>query len=201
MNAAKTQTAYELNISNCHVCGLLAHVHEQQCERCHCALHLRKRDSIQRTWALLVASTLFYIPAMLYPVSTIYVLGSVQQSTLMGSVIHFLQGKSWPIGIIIFVASVAVPLFKIIGLGYLLVTVQSKSGANRLQRTQLYRAIELVGRWSMIDVFVIAILVALVQVGIFINIIPGLGIMAFTGVVILTMFAAMSFDPRLIWDH
>ncbi len=194
-------TAQELNISSCHVCGLLDHAHESQCSRCHASLHIRKRDSVQRTWALLTASALLYIPAMLFPVSTVSVLGSVQQSTLMGSVMHFLQSGSWPIGIVIFVASVVVPLFKIIGLGYLLISVQMNSNRHRLQRTKLYRAIESVGRWSMIDVFVIAILVALVQVGIFINIIPGVGIMAFTGVVVLTMFAAINFDPRLIWDQ
>lgn len=201
MNQSDLVTAQELNISSCHVCGLLDYAHSSECSRCHAALHIRKHESVQRTWALLIASALLYIPAMLYPVSTVSVLGSVQQSTLMGSVIHFLQGSSWPIGIVIFLASVAVPLFKIIGLGYLLISVQIKSREHRLQRTRLYRAIELVGRWSMIDVFVIAILVALVQVGIFINIIPGIGIMAFTGVVILTMFAATNFDPRLIWDH
>jgi len=201
MNGSALVSANELNLSSCHVCGVLQHSNELNCARCNATLHVRKRNSVQRTWALLVASILFYIPAMLYPVSTIQALGTVKQSTLMGSVIHFLQSSSWPIGIVIFIASVAVPLFKIFGLGYLLVTVQVKSRRNQLPRTRLYRVIELVGRWSMIDVFVIAILVALVQVGIFINIVPGVGIVAFTGVVIFTMFAAMSFDPRLIWDQ
>ena len=143
---------------------------------------------------------MLYIPAMLYPVTTVYALGQVQASTLMGSVIHFFESGSWPIAVIIFVASVAVPILKIIGLACLLVFAKRKNQQQRLQLTKLYRVVEFVGRWSMIDVFVVAILVALVQIGIFINIIPGLGIMAFTGVVVVTMFAAMQFDPRLIWD-
>ncbi len=193
-------TARDLNLSSCHVCSQLSPATVHLCPRCMSPLHLRKVNSIQRSWALLITAVMLYIPAMLYPVTSVYALGQVEASTLMGSVIHFLESGSWPIAIVIFVASIAVPILKIIGLGYLLVCVQRKKHENRLQLTRLYRMVEFVGRWSMIDVFVVAILVALVQFGIFINIIPGIGIMAFTAVVIVTMFASMQFDPRLIWD-
>ena len=193
-------TARELGLSSCHICSQLSSTDVHQCPRCMTPLHLRKKDSIQRSWALLITAVMLYIPAMLFPVTTVYALGQVQASTLMGSVIHFIESGSWPIAIVIFVASIAVPILKIIGLSYLLISAQRKQNSNRVQLTKLYRVVEFVGRWSMIDVFVVAILVALVQIGIFINIIPGLGIMAFTGVVVLTMFAAMQFDPRLIWD-
>ena len=193
-------TAKQMKLASCHVCSQLSPDTEHTCPRCLAPLHLRKTDSIQRSWALLITAAMLYIPAMLYPVTTVFALGEVQSSTLMGSVIHFFHSGAWPIAVIIFVASVAVPILKIIGLAYLLICAQFKSHKNRVQLTRLYRMVEFVGRWSMIDVFVVAILVALVQIGIFINIIPGLGIMAFTGVVVVTMFAAMQFDPRLIWD-
>ena len=195
-----SMTARQLDLSSCHICSQLSPATEHVCPRCLSPLHLRKVNSIQRSWALLITAAMLYIPAMLYPVTTVFALGQVQASTLMGSVIHFFESGSWPIAIIIFVASVAVPILKIFGLGYLLICAQRKTSGNRVQLTKLYRMVEFVGRWSMIDVFVVAILVALVQIGIFINIIPGLGIMAFTGVVVVTMFAAMQFDPRLIWD-
>ena len=193
-------TARQLNLSSCHVCSQLSPATVHNCPRCMSPLHMRKVNSTQRTWALLITSVMLYIPAMLYPVTTVYALGQIEASTLMGSVVHFFETGSWPIAVVIFTASVAVPIMKIIGLGYLLICVQRKEHKNQLQLTRIYRMVEFVGRWSMIDVFVVAILVALVHIGIFISIIPGLGIMAFTGVVVVTMFAAMQFDPRLIWD-
>jgi len=195
-----TVTAKELGLSSCHVCSQLAPADQHQCQRCLAPLHMRKTDSIQRSWALLITAAMLYIPAMFYPVTTIYALGQQQASTLMGSVLHFFESGSWPIAIIIFVASVAVPILKIIGLAYLLISAKKIDIKNQVQLTKLYRVVEFVGRWSMIDVFVVAILVALVQIGVFINIIAGFGILAFTGVVVVTMFAAMQFDPRLIWD-
>ena len=200
-SAAKPVTAKELGLSSCHVCSRLSPVNEHQCPRCMAPLHIRKPDSIQRAWALLITAAMLYIPAMIFPVTTVMALGNVQASTLMGSVIHFIESGSWPIALVIFTASVAVPILKIIGLAFLLISVTQKNKTSRVQLTKLYRMVEFVGRWSMIDVFVVAILVALVQIGIFINIIPGLGILAFTGVVVVTMLAAMQFDPRLIWDE
>ncbi len=193
-------TAKQLGLVSCHICSQLSPVTEHECPRCLAPLHLRKVSSVQRSWALLITAAMLYIPAMIYPVTTVYALGQVQASTLMGSVVHFFQSGSWPIALVIFTASVAVPILKIIGLAYLLISTQRKHKSNPVQLTRLYRIVEFVGRWSMIDVFVVAILVALVHIGIFIKIIPGLGIMAFTGVVVLTMLAAMQFDPRLIWD-
>ncbi len=200
-NLQEFVTARELGLSSCHVCSQLSPATKHQCPRCLAPLHLRKTDSLQRSWGLLITAALLYIPAMMFPVTTVMALGNVQASTLMGSVIHFIESGSWPIALVIFTASVAVPILKIIGLAYLLISAQRKQKTNRVQLTKLYRVVELVGRWSMIDVFVVAILVALVQIGVFINIIPGLGILAFTGVVVVTMFAAMQFDPRLIWDE
>jgi len=203
MNAEKkfvAVTARQLNLASCHVCSQLSLDKMHTCPRCMAPLHIRKVNSVQRSWALLITAAMLYIPAMFYPVTTVYVLGQVEASTLMGSVVHFFETGSWPIAIVIFTASVAVPIMKIIGLSYLLICIKRKKHKNQLQLTRLYRMVEFVGRWSMIDVFVVAILVALVHIGIFISIIPGLGIMAFTGVVVVTMFAAMQFDPRLIWD-
>ncbi len=194
----------ELGLGNCHTCGLLVklptrgHVH---CPRCGSAVHLRKPNSLQLTWALLITAIIAYIPANLYPVMTVVSLGASQSDTIMSGVIYLLLHGDWPLALIVFVASVLVPLLKIVVLVYLLLSVGRDSRLRQAQRTRLYRLVELVGRWSMVDIFVVSLLAALVQVGALATIEPGVGAIAFTFVVILTMFAAMTFDPRLIWDH
>lgn len=196
--------AIEAGLASCHTCGLLlrltrsGHCH---CPRCSSHMHARKANSISTTWAFLIAAMIAYLPANLYPVMTVVSFGKGQSDTIMSGVIYLFVHGDWPLALIVFVASVLVPLLKMIALLYLLVTAQRKSPLRRIQRTRLYRIVELVGRWSMVDIFVVALLAALVNVGTIATIEPGAGAIAFTSVVILTIFAAASFDPRLIWDH
>ncbi|HFD80734.1 MAG TPA: paraquat-inducible membrane protein A [Gammaproteobacteria bacterium] len=196
--------ARNLGLASCHTCGLLqrlpvgGHGH---CPRCGSSVHLRKPNSITTTWALLLTAMIAYLPANLYPVMSVVSFGKRQSDTIISGVIYLFVHGDWPLALIVFVASVLVPLLKMLALLYLLLTVQSRSPLRKQQRTRLYRIVELVGRWSMVDIFVVALLAALVNVGTIATIEPGTGAIAFTAVVILTMFAAASFDPRLIWDH
>jgi len=192
----------------CHVCRLtsdaptdLADDVKVLCPRCGAALHERKPDSLQRTWALLIASIVFYIPANLLPITKTSYIGGEQSDTIMSGVIYFAHTGAWHIALIIFVASVIVPIAKIIILIYLLVSVHRASAHRLVDRTRLYRITHSIGRWSMVDIFVVAVLVALVQLGPIAGIEAGPGAIYFGGVVVFTMFAAEAFDPRLIWDR
>lgn len=198
----QTNTAMARGMASCHDCGKLARLTEphQRCSRCGGALHFRKSDSLARSWALLIASAILYVPANVLPITRTAALGNVQSDTIMSGVIYFLHHGDWPLALIIFSASVAVPFLKILAMIFLLTMAQRRSAWRPLDRTKLYRLTEVVGRWSMIDVFVVTVLVALVQLGILANIQAGPGAMYFGIVVILTMLAAHSFDPRLIWD-
>ncbi len=203
MNPAPPR-AVDLGLAGCHVCGLVVRsvgVGAQRCPRCRSALHLRKPASIARTWALLVTAVLLYVPANLLPVMRTAYLGKENADTIMSGVVYFLLHGDWPLALVIFVASVLVPLLKMMALVYLLISVQRRSRIRHRERTVLYRVTELIGRWSMVDVFVVAVLAALVQMGNLATIYPGPGASAFAAVVVLTMLAAQSFDPRLIWDH
>jgi paraquat-inducible protein A len=171
-----------------------------RCPRCRTSLHLRKPDSIARTWALVVAALIFYIPANVLPITQVTSLGSVQADTILSGVLYFIESGSWPIALVIFVASVFVPLMKMAILIYLLISVQRGSSWRRRERTRLYRLTEAVGRWSMVDIYVVTILVALVHLGALANIEAGPAALFFGAVVVITMVAAMTFDPRLIWD-
>jgi paraquat-inducible protein A len=199
-------TAARSGLFNCHGCSLLVRrpsvfgrVHVK-CPRCGARLHLRKPNSIIRTWALLIAALIFYIPANLLPVTITTYLGSTQSDTIMSGVIFFMQTGSWGIALIIFVASIVVPIAKLVVLSGLLISIQRRSRWRPGERTRLYRITELVGRWSMLDVFVVTVLVALVRLGYLTTIEAGSGVVYFAAVVVITMMAAMTFDPRLIWD-
>ena len=186
----------------CHTCGLLGSpAAEPACRRCGTALHLRKPNSIQRCWALLIAAYALYLPANLLPIMETRSLFGVQQDTIMSGVVYLWSSGSWVLASVVFIASVAVPLLKMLSLTALLVGVQRRSHRQALQRTKLYRFLELIGRWSMLDVYVVTILVALVQVQSLATIMPGAGVMAFAAVVVLSMLATMAFEPRLIWDR
>jgi len=190
----------------CHTCHLLCTlpsngVHGLVCPRCGTHLHRRKPNSIARTWSLILAATIFYIPANVLPITIITSLGKKQSDTIISGVIYFISAGMWPIALVIFVASVFVPLLKILTLGYLCFSVQCNSGWRPVDRTKIYRMTEVVGRWSMVDVYVVTILVAMVNLGVLANVEAGPAALYFCGVVIITMFAAMSFDPRLIWDN
>ena len=193
-------TATELGLVLCHTCGLACAHDAGQCPRCDVPLHRRKPNSIARTWALLAASLIFYIPANLLPVMYTNLFGSGSENTIMSGVIEFWKGGSWDIALLIFIASVAVPCMKFLVLGTLLVTCQRRSRWALRERSRLYRFVELIGYWSMLDVLVVALVAALVQFRSLSTIEPRLGILFFGMVVVLTMLAAMSFDPRLIWD-
>lgn len=187
---------------SCHACGLvsLPHDHGDQCPRCGSGLHARKPGAIRRAWALLIAAAILYVPANVYPVLQFIQLGAGQPSTILGGVVELLDGGMWPLALLVFFASVAVPLLKVLGLVVLLVSCHFGWQARLRDRTRLYGIVTAIGRWSMIDIFMVTILVALVRFGSVVSIEPGVGAIAFCGVVILTMLSAESFDPRLMWD-
>ena len=197
-------TASEAGLLACHACELLqrpgAGAHDLACARCGAHLHLRKPDSISRAWALLIAAYVMIVPANVLPVMVTGSLFGTETDTILSGVIYLWTSGSWPLALIVFIASIAIPFSKLLALAYLLVSVQRRSTFARRERTRLYRVLEAVGRWSMIDIYVAAILTALVHFGGLMNIKAGPGAIAFGAVVVLTMFAAESFDPRLIWD-
>ncbi len=187
---------------SCHTCGLVRHATDgvSHCTRCGFRLHARKPNSIARTWALGIAAAVLYLPANLYPVLTIVQLGSGQPSTILGGVQELLSGGQWPLAALVFFASIMVPMLKLVGLVVLLTSIQARRRGRLRDRTVLYRLVDFIGRWSMIDIFMASILVALVQFGSLVTINADVGAIAFASVVILTMFAARTFDPRLTWD-
>ena len=170
------------------------------CPRCGAELSSRRHHSIQYTWALVIAAAICYVPANVLPVLTTTALGSADSDTIMGGVVLLYNTGSWSLALIVLVASVMVPLGKLVALSYLLITVQRGSISSNRERTRLYRLVEWIGRWSMLDVFVDTFTVALVQLQPLMSVAPGPGVLFFAGVVVLTMIAAESFDPRLIWD-
>jgi paraquat-inducible protein A len=185
----------------CPTCALLGSpAAEPACRRCGTALHLRKPGSIQRSWALLIAAYVLYLPANLLPIMETRSVFGMQQDTIMSGVVYLWSSGSWVLALVVFVASVAVPLLKMLSLSVLLLGIQRRSSLQPLQRTKLYRFLELIGRWSMLDVYVVTILVALVQVQSLALIRPGTGVIAFAAVVVLSMLATHAFEPRLIWD-
>lgn len=189
----------------CHHCSLTsplpANEEAGKCPRCGARVHKEKPGSIQRTWALVIGAIIFYVPANVLPVTITGTLGSEQADTIMSGVIYFMFTGSWHIALIIFIASVVIPLMKLVILIYLLVSVQFRSQWKPGDRTRLYRFTEAVGRWSMVDVYVVTVLVAMVRLGPLASVDAGPGIVYFAAVVVTTMFAAESFDSRMIWDH
>lgn len=173
----------------------------QTCTRCGAIVHARRPNSIVRTWALLIAASILYIPANILPIMTVSTLGQGSPDTIMSGVITLLKHGMVPIAAVVFIASILVPTFKLVGIGLLLYSVQRRQPLSARQRILMYRFIEFIGRWSMLDIFVIAILVAVVNFGRIASVEANLGAVAFATVVILTMLAALTFDPRLIWDN
>ena len=204
--SASSGTALAAGCATCHDCGLLARLpghgtHGARCSRCGAELHGRKPRSLERTWALVIAAALCYIPANVLPVMMVTSLGQVQSDTIMSGVIYFLMNGMWPLAVVVFIASVFVPVLKLLMLSFLLVSVQRGSSWRPVERTRMYRITEAIGRWSMVDIFAISILVALVRLGNLATIQAGPGAVFFGAVVVSTMLAAESFDPRLIWDR
>lgn len=174
---------------------------EQHCRRCGARLHGRRPNSVVRTWALLLTAALLYIPANLLPIMTVNLFGQGSPATIMQGVVELIHADMLPIALVVFIASILVPTFKLVGIALLLFSVQRHLLLSPRQRIVMFRFIEWIGRWSMLDIFVIAILVALVSFGNLASIEAGAGAMAFAAVVVLTMLAALTFDPRLIWDN
>ncbi len=201
-------SAKKMGLVSCRDCHLLSRWPKKispsqaiYCPRCGGELHQRKPNSIMRTWALLIAAMVFYIPANALPMTVTSAVGTVSADTIISGVIYFLHHGSWEIALVIFTASILVPFAKFIALIYLLLSVQFKSIKRPKDRTRIYQLTELIGRWSMLDIYVVTILIALVKLGILAEITAGPAAIYFASVVVATMLAAMSFDPRLIWDN
>ena len=197
--------AIDAGLLICHECHQLnrqeSETGRQYCSRCGGLLHARRPNSLARTWALLLTAAILYIPANLLPIMTVNSLGRGQSDTIMSGVLELVHLGMVPIAAVVFVASILVPTFKLVGIALLLYSVQRHQPMSARQRILMFRFIEWIGRWSMLDIFVIAILVALVNFGSLASIEPGMGAVAFASVVVLTMLAALTFDPRLIWDN
>jgi len=199
-------TAADVSLMGCPSCHLVSRKTagsgniRMVCPRCGERLFSRKPESISRTWALVIAAIIFYIPANVLPIMKVTSLGSAESDTILSGVIYFIQTGMWPIALVIFIASIFVPVLKLFILMYLLISVQLKSKWRPRDRTFLYRAIEAIGRWSMVDIYVVTLMVALVKLGALADIEAAPGAVFFAAVVVVTIFAAKSFDPRLIWD-
>ncbi len=190
----------------CHDCELLcrlpaAGAHGARCPRCGAELHSRKLRSLERTWAYLIAAMICYLPANLLPIMKVTSLGNAQADTIMSGVVYLLTHGMWPLAVVVFTASICVPVLKLVILVSLQISVHRGSHWRPVDRTRLYRLTEAIGRWSMVDVFVVTILVALVRLGNLATVEAQTGAVFFGAVVVLTMLAAESFDPRLIWDR
>ncbi len=202
---AQNLTAMELGLQICPSCHMLSRPPtgsgEGRCPRCDAELSFRERGCIQRTWAFVIAAAICYIPANVLPVLTTTTATGSDSDTILQGVVLLWSPTGWPLSIIVLVASIIIPSAKILALAYLLISVQRGSAVNNRQRTRLYRMVEFIGRWSMVDVFVDTFTAALIQLQPLMSVAPGPGLPFFAAVVVLTMLAAESFDPRLIWDE
>jgi paraquat-inducible protein A len=203
--SATAITAMDLGLQSCEGCGLLSRPEpgsdEGRCPRCDEETMFRKRGSVQRTWAYLIAAAICYIPANVLPVLySTYAGYGTYSDTIMQGVVQLWTRTGWPLSLIVLIASIMIPSAKILALIYLLITAQRGSAENTEQRVRLFRMIEFIGRWSMVDVFVDTFTAALIQLQPLMSVEPGPGLIFFAAVVVLTMLAADSFDPRLLWD-
>lgn len=195
------ETAASRGLASCHVCCKLAPSSQHHCPRCGAPLHLRTGNSLQITTALLITASILYIPANLYPIMITDTISGAEISTILGGVVLLIKLGSVPVALVIFIASVMVPLTKLAAMFYLVWSVERKERKNHRQRTKLYLIAEFIGKWSMVDIFVVAILAALVHLGGVLVIQPGIAAYSFAGVVMVTMVAAEFFDSRLMWDQ
>lgn len=194
--------ALALGLKTCLPCGKLlpAAPLQSRCGRCGALVSARRPGSLERTTALTIAAALLYIPANVLPIMITTSLTGVEVDTILSGIFSLIDQGFWPLALIVFVASFAVPLLKLGALGVLLWTTWRRSTWRPRLRTRIYRGIEIVGRWSMLDVYAMAVLVALVEFGAFARVEPGAGVLPFGAVVVATMFATRAFDPRLMWD-
>jgi paraquat-inducible protein A len=197
-------TARGLGLVSCESCGLVSRpvsaAEPGFCRRCGAELELRRPASIETTWALAIAAAICYIPANALPVLNTTTPAGSEADTILGGVVFLYTSGSWPLALLVLIASEMIPLGKLVSIAYLLISIQRGSVKNGRQRTRLYRMVVFIGRWSMLDVFVDTFTVALVQLQPLMSVAPGRGVQFFAAVVVLTMLAAESLDPRLIWD-
>jgi paraquat-inducible protein A len=184
----------------CHATLRAVNAPHSRCSRCHSPLHERKPHSLLVTTLLVACAAVLYVPANVLPVMTTRTFFEDENDTIISGVLVLLDSGSWPIALLVFIASIVVPLLKILALGALLYSAWAGSPRLRLQRSKLYRLVEFIGRWSMLDIYAISLLATLVQVQSFARVIVGWGAWAFGAVVVLTMLAARTFDERLLWD-
>ena len=200
-------SALAAGLWRCHGCAAvcvpppeaLAHL-RARCPRCDAVVHPRKPDAIARSWAFLLAATALYLPANLLPVTSTTSVGGHQNDTIFSGIVYFWSDGSYALAALVFVASIVVPMTKLLLLSLLLISLQRHDRRWAQRRLKAYRLLELIGRWSMLDIFAITMLAALVQVENLAELLPGPGAMAFGAVVVLTMLATQSFDPRLLFD-
>lgn len=202
--SGNTPTAMELELISCHACGMVSRPAPSagvaHCLRCNARLHLRIPNSASRCWALLIAGYILYLPANLLPIMYTGTLSGIRRDTIMSGIVYLWESGSWGIAVIVFIASIMVPLLKLSALTFLLISVRGRYPWPRRERTMLYRLLKLVGRWSMLDIFVAAILTRLVHFRFLATVEVGPAALPFGAVVVITMIAVMQFDPRLIWD-
>jgi len=191
----------------CDTCGLVQQVEPlapgstAECFRCGTFLQARASEgSVELTAALSLAALVLYVPANIYPILTMHLHGTYSENTIWDGVVSLAQHDQWFVAVVVFAASIVVPLLKLLGLFFLVASAKLRSGRRLRHRTQIYRFIEVIGPWAMLDVFLLAILVALVKLGDLATVLPGPGLVAFTAVVVLTILASASFDPKLIWS-
>ena len=186
--------------THCHATVRAIESSHALCPRCGARVHERRPNSLATTAALVLSAAALYIPANLLPVMHTHTFFSEDDDTIMSGVLSLIQEGSWPLALLVFVASIVVPLLKLVAMGWLLISVARQSPGNAQQKSRLFRLVEFIGRWSMLDVYAIALLVSLVQIRSLATIQVGLGALCFGTVVVLTMLAAQSFDERLLWD-
>jgi paraquat-inducible protein A len=202
LQPANNETSTQPFLIGCHCCGLVNAARAgATCGRCGTTLHARKPDSVNRSVCLLIAAALLYIPANVYPVMFITSLGSAEPYTIMAGIVELINAGLWPLAVLVFFASITIPLMKLLLLAFMLWQTGRRQPDHLLAKARIYRIVKFIGRWSMIDVFMISILVALVRFGQLTNVQAGPGVPCFAAVVVLTMFAVDFFDPRLMWDR
>jgi len=197
--------AMDLGLVSCRGCSLVSRIHRGKHEATHCPrcgklLATRKPGGLTRAWAFLLAAMFLYIPANVLPIMHTSRLTEHRSDTILSGVVHLWEGGSWDLSLIVFVASIVIPVVKMAALFVLFFTAHRGHSGHVRERVYLLHILELVGHWSMLDVFVVALLVTLVKFGAFADVEPESGVIAFAGVVILTLLASSSFDPRLLWD-
>ena len=190
----------------CGTCGLVQRVGEMtpgmaaECSRCGSILAEGRSDSLGRTAAFSLAALIFYVPANIYPILRMEYYGAYSESTVWDGCVALFRNGQWVVAVIVFLASILIPLFKLLGLFFLVITTRFESTRRRKERTRICRVIAVIGPWAMLDVFLLAVLVSLVKLEQIATVLPGPGLLAFTAVVVLTILASASFDPKLIWN-